>query len=74
MLKSIINTLNNIVYTVQKYIHLHEHAHIQTKSRTSNLTVTPYKTFNKSNLLYISCMTEHILIKLFKILYMYMYI
>lgn len=33
MLKSIINTLNNIVhvYTVQKYIHLHEHAHIQTK-------------------------------------------
>lgn len=71
MLKSIINTLNNIVYTVQKYIHLHEHAHIQTKSRTSNLTVTPYKTFNKSNLLYISCMTEHILIKLFKILYMY---
>lgn len=52
MLKSIINTLNNIVYTVQKYIHLHEHAHIQTKSRTSNLTVTPYKTFNKSNLLF----------------------
>lgn len=31
MLKSIINTLNNIVYTVQKYIHLNEHAHIQTK-------------------------------------------
>lgn len=31
MLKSIINTLNNIVYTVQKYIHFHEHAHIQTK-------------------------------------------
>lgn len=31
MLKSIINTLNNIVYTVQKYLHLHEHAHIQTK-------------------------------------------
>lgn len=73
MLKSIINTLNNIVYTVQKYIHLHEHAHIQTKveQAINSYTIQNFQQIKSAFFLNISCMMEHILIKLFKILYMY---
>lgn len=74
MLKSIINTLNNIVYTVQKYIHVHKHAHIQTKVEQAIQHLhhsAPYINFQqiKSAL---NFMHDQTLMKSFKNLYMYM--